>query len=169
MSRRCQQLLQSLITEKSQRLCSSRYHLKDAAISDLEKILHGDKDSQHKPAGGSCRDRELHSISMKKNLARQYVFPYDAEDIKAHKFFKNLPWQHLHMMPPPFIPDLRGGDDTRYFDDDEDVSDSDESSQSSSQRDQADEEGSGKPADDVDDIDAVLAKFDVSIQVMALE
>jgi hypothetical protein len=44
-----------------------------------------------------------------------YVFPDDAEDIKSHRWFKNVPWDQLHTMTPPFIPQLHGPDDTRYF------------------------------------------------------
>lgn len=66
------------------------------------------------------------------DLARRYVFPYDAEDIKAHKFFKGLPWERLHTMPPPFIPSLRSEYDTRYFDEEESISDMEESSRASS-------------------------------------
>ncbi|KAG8169290.1 hypothetical protein KVR01_000035 [Diaporthe batatas] len=59
----------------------------------------------------------------------RFVFPYDAEDIKAHKWFKGVPWERLHELDPPFVPLLRSTDDTQYFDDDKpitDLSDSDD-------------------------------------------
>ncbi|KAK7719913.1 hypothetical protein SLS64_002094 [Diaporthe eres] len=59
----------------------------------------------------------------------RFVFPYDAEDIKAHKWFKGVPWERLHDLDPPFVPLLRSTDDTQYFDDEEpitDLSDSDD-------------------------------------------
>ncbi len=65
-------------------------------------------------------------------MARQYVFPYDAEDIKAHKFFKGLPWERLHTMTPPFTPKLQADDDTRYFDEEDGMSDTWESMQTAS-------------------------------------
>lgn len=119
-------------------------------------------------------------------MARQYVFPYDAEDIKAHKFFKGLPWEHLHTMPPPFVPNIRADDDTRYFDDGN-VSDSEESSQSLSLR--GNKDGGGySPADPQQDVsytdknpvagslqdqkgdsmDEALDAFDVTVQMKAL-
>lgn len=59
----------------------------------------------------------------------RFVFPYDAEDIKAHKWFRGVPWERLHELDPPFVPLLRSTDDTQYFDDEEpitDLSDSDD-------------------------------------------
>lgn len=57
------------------------------------------------------------------------MFPYDAKDIKAHKWFRGVPWERLHELNPPFVPLLRSTDDTQYFDDEEpitDLSDSDD-------------------------------------------
>lgn len=39
------------------------------------------------------------------------------EDFKAHPFFKGIDWDNLHRMTPPFIPELKGPTDTRYFED----------------------------------------------------
>ena len=58
-----------------------------------------------------------------RDFAGRYVFPYDAEDIKAHKWFRGVPWERLHEIKPPFVPHLCSIDDTHYFDEDEDVSD----------------------------------------------
>ena len=57
-----------------------------------------------------------------------YVYPSDAEDIKAHPFFHGLSWDCLHLSRPPFVPDVKGRDDTRYFDDEEEISDVDDMS-----------------------------------------
>lgn len=46
----------------------------------------------------------------------RYVFPDDAEDIKSHRWFKNVPWERLHTLSPPFVPHIHSPDDTRYFD-----------------------------------------------------
>ncbi|AEO53193.1 hypothetical protein MYCTH_61755, partial [Thermothelomyces thermophilus ATCC 42464] len=75
VSRRCQHLMLSLITDKEYR-------------------------------GSKMRD-----------LAGRYVFPYDAEDIKAHKWFRHIPWERLHELEPPLVPQLRSVDDTHYFED----------------------------------------------------
>lgn len=52
-----------------------------------------------------------------------YVFPNDADDIKTHKWFRSVPWDRLHLQTPPFVPRIRGADDTQYFEDDERISD----------------------------------------------
>ncbi|RFU32447.1 hypothetical protein B7463_g3868, partial [Scytalidium lignicola] len=97
VSRRCQDLIGSLIKEKEQRLCSRRY-----------------------------RERESTSHSQHQDYAGHYVYPNDAEDIKSHKWFKGLQWGRLHLTVPPFVPDVKSLEDTRYFDE-EPVSDFSES------------------------------------------
>ncbi|KAI6354349.1 hypothetical protein MCOR25_008644 [Pyricularia grisea] len=109
VSPRCQQLMMSLITDKQHRLCSRRYIFKDIAAAAGTSGAGG---SEFTGAGvGSIGSRDL---------AGRFVFPYDAEDIKAHRWFRNIPWEHLHKLPPPFVPQIRSADDTKYFDDDED-------------------------------------------------
>ena len=50
------------------------------------------------------------------------VFPNDADDIKAHPFFRNIPWSTIHLTRPPFIPRVRSGQDiTKYFDDEAEI------------------------------------------------
>ena len=45
-----------------------------------------------------------------------------AEEIKLHPFFKNVDWKHIkETMIPPFIPDLKGPFDTKYFDEYEEI------------------------------------------------
>lgn len=60
-----------------------------------------------------------------------YVYPDDATDIKAHSFFRRLPWDRLHLTRPPFVPDVSGGDDTKYFDEEEPISDVDDATSQS--------------------------------------
>ncbi|EFX03554.1 serine/threonine-protein kinase cbk1 [Grosmannia clavigera kw1407] len=112
--------------DKSERLCSKRYLLKDAAASSLASSSY--LQSIQNGLGG----RNSTCIATEMGLACRYVFPYDAEDIKAHKFFKGMPWERLHTMPPPFIPSLRSELDTQYFDEEESISDMEESSRASS-------------------------------------
>ncbi|KAG7293374.1 hypothetical protein NEMBOFW57_003422 [Staphylotrichum longicolle] len=104
VSRRCQHLMLSLITDREYRLCSERYRMKDLVTSSSS--------SSSSKAGSRMRD-----------FAGRYVFPYDAEDIKAHKWFRNMPWERLHELEPPIVPRLRSVDDTQYFDDGGSVSD----------------------------------------------
>lgn len=62
-----------------------------------------------------------------KDYAGRYVFPDDAEDIKAHKWFKDIQWERLHLMVPPFVPNIKSVDDTHYFDEEDPISDFSES------------------------------------------
>lgn len=39
------------------------------------------------------------------------------DDFRDHPFFKGIDWESLHDMNPPFVPELRGPTDTRYFED----------------------------------------------------
>lgn len=61
------------------------------------------------------------------DYAGRYVYPNDAEDIKAHKWFRDVQWDKLHLMIPPFIPDIKSNEDTQYFDEDDPISDFSES------------------------------------------
>ncbi|KAF9768747.1 hypothetical protein IL306_013916 [Fusarium sp. DS 682] len=58
---------------------------------------------------------------------KHYVFPDNAEDIKAHRWFRNTHWDRLHSMPPPFTPNLKSDDDAHYFDESEPFEDWSES------------------------------------------
>ncbi|KAL1841597.1 hypothetical protein VTJ49DRAFT_6907 [Mycothermus thermophilus] len=97
VSRRCQHLMLSLITDKEYRLCSERYRMKDLAMAST----------------GSASN----TSSRMQDFAGRYVFSYDAEDIKAHKWFRSIPWDRLHQLESPLVPKLRSVDDTQYFDD----------------------------------------------------
>ncbi|GAA5854195.1 hypothetical protein JCM8547_001730 [Rhodosporidiobolus lusitaniae] len=41
-----------------------------------------------------------------------------ADEIRRHPFFKGIDWSTLHLQTPPFQPQLKNVEDTRYFDDD---------------------------------------------------
>ncbi|TVY59181.1 Serine/threonine-protein kinase cbk1 [Lachnellula cervina] len=96
VSKRCQDLIRSIIQEKDYRLCCKRYKLRD-----------------HLPA--SSRQNRDH--------AGRYVLPDDADDIKAHKWFRDIHWDRLHLTVPPFVPNIRSMDDTHYFDEEDPISD----------------------------------------------
>ncbi|KAH6634043.1 hypothetical protein B0J18DRAFT_415123 [Chaetomium sp. MPI-SDFR-AT-0129] len=93
----------SLITDKEYRLCSERYRMKDLIAS-----------SPSSSSGGATNTRDF---------AARYVFPYDAEDLKAHKWFRHIPWERLHQIEPPLVPKLRSVNDTHYFDDSGSITD----------------------------------------------
>lgn len=75
---------------------------------------------QHRSQQGSSNSN---SRSSQTGFSGRFVFPYDAEDIKAHKWFKGVPWERLHELDPPFVPLIRSPDDTQYFDEDEPITD----------------------------------------------
>ncbi|RDW78061.1 protein kinase-like protein [Coleophoma crateriformis] len=125
VSRCCRNLIRSIIQDKEHRLCSRRY-LKD----------------------------QLQSSCFHKDYAGRCVYPNDAEDIKAHKWFQDVPWDRLHLMRPPFVPNIKAKDDTHYFDEEEPISDFSESVDDA------------KP--DANDITQALRSFSKEIQMLAI-
>ncbi|KAG4420171.1 hypothetical protein IFR04_006734 [Cadophora malorum] len=125
VSKRCQDLIRSIIQDKSTRLCSRRYRMKD-----------------HPSTSHHVQD-----------YAGRHVFPNDAEEIKAHKWFRDIQWDRLHMMVPPFVPNIKSVDDTHYFDEEDPISDFSESI-------------SGPPPTP-DEISDALRPFNREIQVLA--
>ena len=87
------------------------------------------------------------------DYAGRHVFPNDAEEIKAHKWFRDIQWDRLHMMVPPFVPNIKSVDDTHYFDEEDPISDFSESI-------------SGPPPTP-DEISDALRPFNREIQVLA--
>lgn len=108
VSRRCMDLMASLIREKETRLCSKRYHAREAQLLPVPPFRSSRRLSNRDWAGRS-------------------VYPYDAEEIKAHKWFCGIPWDKLHTVPPPFVPEISSVEDTHYFDEEEPISDWSES------------------------------------------
>lgn len=39
------------------------------------------------------------------------------DEFRDHPFFKGIEWENISSMKPPFLPELRGPTDTRYFED----------------------------------------------------
>lgn len=73
------------------------------------------------------KDRTQQDSGRIPSLYGRYVFPDDAKDIRSHRWFKNVPWDRLHTLNPPFVPHIHGPDDTHYFDESaslDDMSDS---------------------------------------------
>ena len=42
----------------------------------------------------------------------------DASDIKSHEFFKDIDWNNICNMKPPFIPEVQNEIDTTFFSND---------------------------------------------------
>lgn len=101
VSRNAIDLMMCLLEDRPERLSSRRYRENDWVLRDR--------------AFGARRARNA-------TAAGHIVFPNDAEDIKSHPFFRNIPWSNLHLTRPPFIPRVQGGQPiTKYFDDEAEI------------------------------------------------
>jgi hypothetical protein len=105
-------LIQQILQEKEYRLCSKKYMLND--------FMH----SKRLPGELLNRPADRHS----KNYQGFYVYPDDAGDIKNHPFFRGIRWDELHIRKPPFVPKVKSCEDTKYFEEDEPISDIDDTS-----------------------------------------
>ncbi len=105
-------LINNILQEKEHRLCSTKYRQNDYQHS---KRITGQ-------VMMACADKQA------QDYQGHYVYPNDAEDIKAHPFFHGLSWDRLHLSRPPFVPDVKGRDDTKYFDDEDEISDVEDAS-----------------------------------------
>ncbi|KAL2421594.1 Serine/threonine-protein kinase cbk1 [Exophiala dermatitidis] len=99
-------LMMQLLVEKEKRLCSRQYELNDFT----RKIVRG---------------RVVRCVADKthQNYQGYFVYSEDAEDIKRHAFFRDIDWDTIHLRRPPFVPRVRDWEDTKYFDEEEPVSD----------------------------------------------
>ncbi|KAJ4375794.1 hypothetical protein N0V83_001071 [Neocucurbitaria cava] len=101
VSRNAIDLMMSLLEERQDRLSAKRYRENDWVLRD-----HG-VNARHM--------RTLHSTG-------HIVYPNDAEDIKAHPFFRHIQWSTFHMTRPPFVPRVHGDQPiTKYFDDEAEI------------------------------------------------
>ncbi|KAI0914700.1 kinase-like protein [Ustulina deusta] len=113
VSRRCMDLIASLVCARENRLSSKRYRSRDAEQQQQQQqqqyslVVPGSARGRARPRDGKARS----------------VYPHDAEDIKAHKWFRDIPWDQLHLIVPPFVPRIASIDDTHYFDEEEPISD----------------------------------------------
>lgn len=102
-------LMRRMLREKEERLSSPKYYLNDYAYSQAEDTntyhIHGPADKSSK------------------NYQGKHVYSDDADDLKTHPWFKGIDWVQMHKKKPPFVPKVKGWEDTKYFDDDESISD----------------------------------------------
>ncbi|KAI0460207.1 kinase-like domain-containing protein [Xylaria acuta] len=121
VSRRCMDLIASLVCARENRLSSKRYR-----------------------ATGPAEQAGTSRIKLRLRDTRgRSVYPHDAEDIKAHKWFRDIPWDQLHLITPPFVPQIAGVEDTHYFDEEEPISDWSDSC--NDDEDDIESEGSDQP------------------------
>ncbi|KAL8961187.1 MAG: hypothetical protein Q9193_002222 [Seirophora villosa] len=105
-------LINCLLQEKQHRLCSPVYR-------------QNDYQNTHLAAGRTLASR---ANKESQDYKGHFVYANDATEIKTHPFFYGLSWERLHLSRPPFVPDVKGRDDTKYFDEEEPVSDVDDAS-----------------------------------------
>ncbi|KAE8356496.1 hypothetical protein BDV28DRAFT_145196 [Aspergillus coremiiformis] len=115
-------LINRLLQEKEYRLSCDTYRQND--------LLHSRSAARHLLSSIDPRSRNYRSF---------YVYPNDAADIKVHPFFRGIKWERLHQCSPPFIPKVKGWEDTRYFEDAEGAVDYDDISMTTDAQDSADE------------------------------
>lgn len=118
------ELINGLLQEKEHRLCSKKYRLNDY------------QHSKRTPGQLIAKRADPHAQDYQGN----YVYPDDATDIKAHGFFRRISWDRLHLTRPPFVPDVSGRDDTKYFDEEEPISDVDDAASQSDLHDASDKD-----------------------------
>ncbi|KAI0446800.1 kinase-like domain-containing protein [Xylaria telfairii] len=105
VSRRCMDLIASLVCARESRLSSKRYRTTGGP--------------EQMPTSSGMSRVKLRS----RDVRGRSVYPHDAEDIKSHKWFRDIPWDQLHLITPPFVPQIAGAEDTHYFDEEEPISD----------------------------------------------
>lgn len=118
------ELINSLLQEREHRLSSKKYRLNDWQHS--------------RRVPGQLVARRADPLAQ--DYQGNFVYPDDATDIKAHPFFNRIAWDRLHLTRPPFVPDVSGGDDTKYFDEEDPVSDVDDAASEPSGDEASDED-----------------------------
>ncbi|OAL25008.1 hypothetical protein AYO20_10542 [Fonsecaea nubica] len=101
-------LMMQILVEKEKRLCSRQYEHNDFT----RKIVGG---------------RLVRCVADKahQNYQGYFVYPGDAEDIKRHAWFANTNWDTFYRQRPPYEPRVRDWEDTKYFDEEDALSDMD--------------------------------------------
>ena len=94
-------LIQQLLCDKEGRLSSKKYILND--YKKQATTVHG-------------MDIYIPANKFSKDYAGMYVYEDDADELKQHFFFDNIDWMNLHLIRPPFVPNIASWEDTKYFD-----------------------------------------------------
>ncbi len=92
------ELLQGILTDKEMRMSSRQYRHNELRMG-----------------------RRVSANSSNYPLAR-HVYANGAEEIKAHAFFRGIPWSQMHLVQPPFVPRVKENQSiTKYFEDEKDI------------------------------------------------
>jgi serine/threonine protein kinase len=101
-------LLRSILTDKEMRLSSRKYRHTEARLA------------RRLSASASSPTNLNRALSQHPSV--RHVYPDDAAEIKAHPFFEGIDWEHLHMIPPPFVPRVREHQSiTKYFEEEKEI------------------------------------------------
>lgn len=98
-------LIKSLLTHRTARL-SAEYYAKNDFKFD---------------SSGKAIIYLSHTNKLARDYAGRPVHPDDAAAIKGHPFFKDIDWDNLHRMRPPFRPKVGNEESTKYFDPEEQI------------------------------------------------
>ncbi|KAL9113531.1 MAG: hypothetical protein Q9227_002269 [Pyrenula ochraceoflavens] len=124
-------LIYQLLQDKEKRLCSQRYWLNDyvpinsslpSCRNKAQWLGYGLSQDHGNFPSSYIRHTLVPADKTHKDYNGFYVYPDDAEDIKAHPFFYGIQWDLIHLCKPPFVPRVKSYEDTKYFDD-ENISD----------------------------------------------
>ncbi|KDN62231.1 putative serine/threonine-protein kinase cbk1 [Colletotrichum sublineola] len=133
VSNMCRHLIRDLLQDKRDRLSSPEYREQDDRRARQQLLGHPE-------------------------TPRNYVFPNDANEIKAHPWFRGVPWEKMRFVQPEWIPDIKSFADAHYFGEDEPISDWSESVDSDT----------GKGLEDPTDLDSAFLQLDFGHDVQAL-
>ncbi|KAK7533060.1 serine/threonine-protein kinase cbk1 [Phyllosticta citribraziliensis] len=130
-------LIKSLLVDKEDRLSASEYRQNDSSTYPVPR--HQRHRSFGMRSNGQGYSYRISSVptpvaasgamggsgggnSSSDARARSFVYADDARDIKSHPFFHGIRWAQLHQLRPPFVPQIRRGQDlTKYFDDEHQI------------------------------------------------
>ena len=88
----------------------------DSSTETCKKILNWENNLEIRPEANIS----MEAIDILKKLINnpeERLGRNGAKEVKEHPFFKDVDWKHVkETMRPPFIPDLNGPYDTKYFD-----------------------------------------------------
>ena len=98
ISRECQQLIEALICEKEDRIGSRRL---DSVSRPNSVIVQNRQQAAALGGGGGGMSKGLEG----------------ADAIKAHPWFADIDFATIHLKTPPFVPQLKSPESTKYFED----------------------------------------------------
>ena len=111
-------LILSLLQQKERRLCSRKYVLNDY-IQPYPRPPCVNKEGLHLNRANASLPADM----INRNRLGYFGYADDADELKSHPFFRGIHWSDIHLRRPPFVPRVKSWDDTRYFDEEEPVSD----------------------------------------------